>query len=337
MIGKRFQPFDSLRGLAIIGVILIHVTGSYISKSNVSIIINQLSRFAVPSFLIISGWGLTIKKEATMNYFSYIGGKFKKILPLYFVWSLIFFLINAYLGTFKLDLIQFLYKFIFGTIEYHLYYIPLALFFFIVYPIMYKILKSRYGLVSVLIVTLISQYLGLIQIVPKLFVSQNIFNWIFYFSFGIWLAFDFDSKRTYLIQHKKMLSIMLILSVLCVFVSHQVLFSIVSNTVKLSISTTSMRGSVIFYSVIIVSMFISLDIRNIFLENFGRHSYGIYLCHPLFLMIILKIEKVLNVNVSYLSLVVINFIFVIVSSYTLCKLCMYIFQFFSKGETFRKL
>lgn len=73
MLAKRFGGPDSLRGISVIGVILIHIT-SFTTIENgevtyaLSIFINQLARFAVPAFLILSGWGLSISNKLEHGY-----------------------------------------------------------------------------------------------------------------------------------------------------------------------------------------------------------------------------------------------------------------------------
>lgn len=61
----------NIRGLAILLVIVIHATSSQFNSvtstySYLNLFLNQISRFAVPIFLISSGFGLTLKKEYEM-------------------------------------------------------------------------------------------------------------------------------------------------------------------------------------------------------------------------------------------------------------------------------
>lgn len=55
-MNKRFENFDYLRGFAMIGVVLIHITAPLVSSGDLwSWLFNQLSRFAVPVFFLLSG------------------------------------------------------------------------------------------------------------------------------------------------------------------------------------------------------------------------------------------------------------------------------------------
>ena len=63
---KRIEELDFTRIIAMIAVITIHVTSAYIGYQsnilvmgmNVAFILNQLTRFAVPLFILLSGTSL---------------------------------------------------------------------------------------------------------------------------------------------------------------------------------------------------------------------------------------------------------------------------------------
>jgi surface polysaccharide O-acyltransferase-like enzyme len=64
---ERIKSIDSLRGLSILAVLLIHTTTRTLEASNFNIVgfswtlfLNQIARFAVPLFFLISGLVLEI-------------------------------------------------------------------------------------------------------------------------------------------------------------------------------------------------------------------------------------------------------------------------------------
>ncbi len=82
---KRIVAMDLLRALSTIAVILIHVTGTILYNSNnksltynFSLILNQLSRFSVPAFIFLSGFGLTLSYKKESKYLNYISHRLKK-------------------------------------------------------------------------------------------------------------------------------------------------------------------------------------------------------------------------------------------------------------------
>lgn len=98
---KRIYSFDYLKFFAIIGVMVIHtgvfrgVSAGGTDLSFLNFIFETMGRFAVPFFLITAGFMFTVKSEEKglkKNYTSYI----KKVLILYGVWSVIYFVNNIY-------------------------------------------------------------------------------------------------------------------------------------------------------------------------------------------------------------------------------------------------
>lgn len=88
---------DLFRFIAIIGVIAIHSAPfslpSYAEQNNYKyayVLINQMARFAVPFFFIISGffWGVKIRKEQSVSDIAM--PTIKKITFLFVIWSLIY-------------------------------------------------------------------------------------------------------------------------------------------------------------------------------------------------------------------------------------------------------
>lgn len=75
-----------IKGLAILAVLVVHVLaylpGIYHGSQQIFFIgLDQLARFCVPAFLIISGYGLATKYEGkTISYLPFIKERFAKLL-----------------------------------------------------------------------------------------------------------------------------------------------------------------------------------------------------------------------------------------------------------------
>ncbi len=76
---------DLLRALSTIAVILIHVTGTILYNSNnksltynFSLVLNQLTRFSVPAFIFLSGFGLALSYKKESKYLYYLIHRLKK-------------------------------------------------------------------------------------------------------------------------------------------------------------------------------------------------------------------------------------------------------------------
>lgn len=285
---KRYYFVDSLRGLAILAVILIHITSSFVTdkSSYIALVLNQISRFAVPVFFIISGWGLTISNKAEGNYLLFLRKQVVKIIFPYTIWSLIYVIFNFLVLSKSVSLIAIITDYFTGDTYYHLYYIPVLFVFYLSYPFVNKILLCKYSTVFFLLLTLISQYLK-VELGGFFALNQNIFNWIFYFAFGVWLAKDFDRKLAWL-QNKKALSlILLILSVCLIFVDYYYRGDY-----------SQLRWAVIPFSISVILSFIAFDIKSCSLNFYGEHSYDLYLVHPLIIRTLTGVLTFLGVELN---------------------------------------
>lgn len=97
---KRIYSFDYFKFFAIIGVIIIHTGGLYgVTLGNVSLntlgfFLETTARFAVPFFFITAGFLFGIKAEER-GVKSQYPGYAKRLVLLYGVWSLVYFISNA--------------------------------------------------------------------------------------------------------------------------------------------------------------------------------------------------------------------------------------------------
>jgi len=95
---SRIQSVDALRSIAILAVIAIHTTPFKVQSSpsgytlDLATTINQLARFAVPFFFVISGyfWARNIQREK--DIFALTLARSKRILYIFISWSAIYLL-----------------------------------------------------------------------------------------------------------------------------------------------------------------------------------------------------------------------------------------------------
>lgn len=148
---EKIIEMDMLRAICAIAVVIIHTSGYTLINSvkgstsyNVSLSLNQITRFSVPLFLFLSGLGLGISYKRDESYFKFIKKRVFKIIPPYILW-----------GSLYLILIQKNYDyrnwgelFLKGDkVFYHLYYIPLIMTLYIIFPIFYPLFKRIKGVV----------------------------------------------------------------------------------------------------------------------------------------------------------------------------------------------
>ena len=124
-------------------VVLIHTSTRILETSHydlnafpVSIFLNQLSRFAVPLFFMISGFVLELNYDSNFSYWQYLKKRFNRILIPYIFWSAIY-----YLFVYKLHSQNFFQSLLWGTASYQLYFIPALLMFYLTFPFFHKLFK----------------------------------------------------------------------------------------------------------------------------------------------------------------------------------------------------
>lgn len=314
---KRYDALDIIRGIAIVAVILIHITST--SLDNVAsgslsegfiLFINQLSRFAVPAFLFLSGLGLTLSNKLNQGYFQFLWKQVSKIILLYFIWNIVYYLIVSSSPS----LLGFIKSFILGTNYYHLYYVPIIIFFYVTYPLLVKLSKKNLWLIIFLLISVVSQFADVFTGKGAFNDPRNVFNWVFYFYLGIWAAHDWDMKVKKIINYKSVLTLFLIIGALVIFSESYLLYDVLGKTM----STTSMRPTVILLTATFIMFVLCIKWHdNLFKKSISKlsnFSYGIYLSHPIILTIFNKVYQMLGFSLGSLLYVATSFIIVAVLS-----------------------
>jgi surface polysaccharide O-acyltransferase-like enzyme len=107
-----------------------------------TLFLNQISRFAVPMFFLISGFVLELNYDSHPGFFSYLKRRFSRIFVPYLVWSAFYFLFiytGGSSGNFLIDLLT-------GGASYQLYFIPTLCIFYLIFPLLhrfYNILSNK--------------------------------------------------------------------------------------------------------------------------------------------------------------------------------------------------
>lgn len=259
----------NLRALAILGVVIIHTFTADISQGNqyMDMFVNQLVRFAVPVFYISSGFGLTVTGKNKLNLKEYYSERLKKMLPIMLVSSTLFYLflcLTEPSATFSIkELIVVLFT---GKGYYHLYFLYVLFFYYLIYPLMVRLSSSICGVAICLGITILFQLVPLWSQLPLLSLFSDPMVWLVYFSFGIYYA----RRRNIVDSLWKYWPIWLILGSVCLFI-----------TAFLLNDSTTMRPAVIVYSFGVLSFaMMKLTHENKVLTFLDKHSLLIYILHP---------------------------------------------------------
>lgn len=286
-MSKRIVEMDILRGMAILGVLIGHVAAEtlYVEITLLGVFFNQAIRFAVPVFVFLSGMGLTLSKRPYPGYIRFIWERMRKLLLLYCLWTALYLLSFR----FKWQAFSFLVFFkalLFGDATYHLYFVPLIIQFYLLYPLLRRYFRSFYGTSGVLVALLITLALQISHAyldLPGLLLlkDQRIFlNWFFYFVLGMWTAPRIGFLQEKFKQKKSafLISYLLCLAGLVIEARANLTFGKGFDQ-----SLTQMRPSVILYSLIFGILVFSKHTWANWIKSFFRFlsvvSYELFLVH----------------------------------------------------------
>ena len=318
------EELDILRGVGILGVAMIHIAqrGIFFSHPNLgmNLVLDGLSRFAVPFFIFVSGTSFSYNYHNKEKYFlDFIYKRLRYIGIPYLVWSAFGFLMHRIREPKRIaiDLLT-------GNAMWHLYFVVLIFSFYTLSPaIMYLCKHSwRKMLTSSLIgnIALLAFYIYF----PLLFGGPNIsflrpfINpafWLSYFVAGVIVGMNMESFREYMNSLNTFILTFLWFLVMIISVYEEYAFFVNTGKVYHFFRPANLLYS--FMSVLLCWKLFSKSRSLVtrFLPVLGRYSFGIYLVHiPVLYVIYHKLTKQYYGNIAaelftFLACVTVSFAF----------------------------
>lgn len=147
----RNTIIDNLRGICMLGVIGIHIGSLALAPNNFTLylLLEILSRYSVPSFFFISGYGLACTDKgllsgSRLNYIDFMKKRLRGAGLPYLSWSL-FYMLYFWLilppGFVSWNPLHVAYVLFFGLGCYHLYFMVILLWFYTSYPLWRQLLR----------------------------------------------------------------------------------------------------------------------------------------------------------------------------------------------------
>lgn len=170
----RNTIIDNLRGICMLGVIGIHIGSLALAPDNFTLylLLEILSRYSVPSFFFISGYGLACTDKgllsgSRLNYIDFMKKRLRGAGLPYLSWSF-FYMLYFWLilppGFVSWNPLHVAYVLFFGLGCYHLYFMVILLWFYASYPLWRRLLRI-----------IIHQNIPFMLVL--LFIFQLAFNW----------------------------------------------------------------------------------------------------------------------------------------------------------------
>lgn len=170
----RNTIIDNLRGICMLGVIGIHIGSLALAPNNFTLylLLEILSRYSVPSFFFISGYGLACTDKgllsgSRLNYIDFMKKRLRGAGLPYISWSLFYMLYFCLIlppGFVSWNPLHVAYVLFFGLGCYHLYFMVILLWFYASYPLWRRLLRI-----------IIHQSIPFMLVL--LFIFQLAFNW----------------------------------------------------------------------------------------------------------------------------------------------------------------
>ncbi|MEO5910948.1 MAG: acyltransferase [Pelobium sp.] len=331
---QRFNYIDSLRGWAILGVLIVHASYVCVQILGVSISNNVFELlgsgqrgvqlfFIVSAFTIFYSWGEKSKKEST-PYRNFYLRRFFRIAPVYYLILILTFLKNSS----NISTLDFISHFFFingfipnynNSILFVEWSITVEIIFYLLVPILFKIINSLYKAIFLLIISLIITYLCNSIVQSSIFFHSTLIKKFFETSFiNQFPVFCIGIVTYQLIMHLKNANIGKYSSLL-IIVAGMMVFSFAGISVKF------FQNHIIF-SFIFSIIFIALSFNplkllvNKITSYIGKISFSIYLIHlPILSFIASQIKEKISTSltVQILLFVFISFFLITIISSSL--------------------
>ncbi len=212
---SRIYFFDFIKGISIIGVVLIHIAYFYYDFSeygNFALYqdyIIKIFRYAVPFFIISSGFLLSLKNFSKENLFNFYKSKLIRLIIPYFIFCLVIFLLKNN----NFNILSFLKEFISGGISTPYYFMSILFQLYIIYPLII-FLFNKFDKLKILIFSFLFSFFSSLFLYK--FDNFVIFApYLIYFTFGIYLKYAvLNTEIIKIIQSKKFINFNIFIIVL---------------------------------------------------------------------------------------------------------------------------
>ncbi|MCJ8007983.1 acyltransferase [Lederbergia wuyishanensis] len=306
---ERNTTLDLIKFFAIVGVVIIHTKPFY--GNEIGIILNSISRSAVPFFFIVSGYLFTKKFNKDISRY---GKQIVKLSKLYLSWYMVYMVYDIYMlvtrNTDKtmfeniyqyahdnLNVINIIY-YASGTSGYQLWYLPTLILSIIILTVFLSVNRLTHLLIGSLILHLFGiigeSYTFIFEFWFQ--IREVMFFGLFYTTLGAFIAKKEKTFYTFLkAKHYLKLSLVFLL------------IQVVERSILISKFGESISDDYVF-STIFSSLFLFLFAllspgigKNSILTKVGENAVGIFVIHILVMRIGDSIFKDIEDIVGYIT------------------------------------
>lgn len=290
---KENQFLQIIRGICIICVVFIHsmiFNEQNIFENNINIVLRTIINFCVATFIALSAYFVN-QEKVNQNWKKFLVKKIKRLLIPFFLWSFIYTIIFVIKNHSDLNIIKLFANFILGKYSPQLYYLIVLFELVIITPILIKILKLKnrklnWGILSISPLFALLNFAFCLKYKKVLPFYQYFFvAWITYYYLGLLI------KENRLNISKA--SIFKVIFVL--FISVVINVFLFSKGLIYQYCTSQIKFTNTMYSVFVILLIFKIaelrkeyEYKNNFryLKVIGDYSFGIYLSHYLWIILV---------------------------------------------------
>lgn len=298
------ESIEYIRGISMLGVVAIHTGSQYLLNPTPNIelvaLFEVVSRFSVPIFFFISAFGLfyRINLAERFEYGKFLRRRLKAVLIPYLIWSTLYLVHDNWYHGWQL-LPDFDYGaeiYFFGLAKYHLYFLVILIWFYLLMPLWIWIIKRITP--QKMILLLAAQILFDYWSSYCAGMSENLFfkwrlNWlvlhyVFIFILGGILGVKSEKFFLWCSEQKKIISATFLITLTTLLGYFYYLIRVEGFSAEAAVNTAHQLSPPGIFYTIAVSIFFFMLFENLkfsapiknFLSLLGKNSYFVYLAHP---------------------------------------------------------
>ncbi|MBR3660935.1 MAG: acyltransferase [Bacilli bacterium] len=361
----RENNYDLLRILACFAVIVAHVSAQYIDNitllgtfySNgelrIIILFNVLSRFAVSSFVMLSG-AFLLSNYKNKDRKTFYKKSIKTIVIPTLIFSVFYFLIaeaKVLLGVIKYgnnlnDILIPIRNFLIGLPYYHMWYMYMLIGLYLIIPdlICYveKIEKKEKNIYYYIAIVLMCLYSGLTTIITIRYSICNVMVYSGYLFLGYKIRKSLNNKKNNKVGSLLILSGFIILALLSIYaynnymLVYKVQYKLLSTS-NLVFSITNFGPFICLASSLIFAGFSKMNIKRDF-TRISNKTFLIFLFHAIVISIIYIFEDdILKIKPDIFLIMIINSILSFIISYILSCAYLWLYKKIDVNDCFEKI
>lgn len=311
MTKPRIPAIEYMRGISMLGVVGIHVGSQYLSNPSPNLALVALfeivTRFAVPIFFFISAFGLFyhLDLNAPFDYPAFLYRRARTVLVPYVVWSIFYMLHYTVLfrDTMLLHLNVLAKYLFFGFGSYQLYFMVILLWFYLLMPLWIWLVRrmTPARLAALFVMQIAFDYWSsflfnayaienpYLRVLAVNRLNYWVMHYLFIFVLGGWLAVHFDAFRAFMERRRRTLAAFFAASFASMLGYYYYLILVRGYNAIGAINTAhqlcplgviyTMAASIFLFAIFTPDA--SPAALRPALSLLGRHSYFVYLAHPL--------------------------------------------------------